>query len=83
MNRQSFSYSKISQYFMETKSSLPCSQQSAIRLYLELDESSPYHPKCNNKKISGAAQKQILVFSLSLVRRFFGIVDMLWRDANN
>jgi hypothetical protein len=50
---------------MEPKGLLPCSQKSAISLYPEPDESSPYHPKCNNKEIWGAAQKQILVFSLS------------------
>jgi hypothetical protein len=41
-SRQSFSYSRISQHFMEPESSLPYSQHPATGLCPKLDESSPY-----------------------------------------
>jgi hypothetical protein len=43
-NRQSLSYSRFSQYFMEPEGSLPCSKESSTDLYPEPDQSTPYHP---------------------------------------
>jgi hypothetical protein len=41
-SRQSLSYSRISQRFMETEGSLPCSQDRSTVPYPEPDQSSPY-----------------------------------------
>jgi hypothetical protein len=41
-SQQFFSRSRNSQFFMETESSLPCSQERTTGLYSEPDESSPY-----------------------------------------
>jgi hypothetical protein len=43
-SRQSPSYSRVSQHFMEPDSSLPCSQEPSTSLYSELDESTSYTP---------------------------------------
>jgi hypothetical protein len=43
-SRQSLSYSKTSQNFMELEGISQCLQQPAIGPYPELHESSPYHP---------------------------------------
>jgi hypothetical protein len=40
---QSLSYSRMSQHFMELRSSLPCSQEPFTGPYPEPDKSSPYH----------------------------------------
>jgi hypothetical protein len=43
MPRQSLSYSKISQRFIEPKGSLSDSQETSTGLYPEPDQSNPYH----------------------------------------
>jgi hypothetical protein len=42
--RQSPSYLRILQHFMEPEGSLPCSQEPAIGPYPQPDQSGPYHP---------------------------------------
>jgi hypothetical protein len=43
-SRQLCSYSSISQYFMESEGSLPCSQEPSTGPYPQTDQYSPYHP---------------------------------------
>jgi hypothetical protein len=43
-SRQTCSYSRTSQHFMEPEGSLPCSQESSTVPYSELDRSIPPHP---------------------------------------
>jgi hypothetical protein len=43
-SHQLYSYSKISQHFMEPESSLPCSEEPSTGPYPEPDKSNPYHP---------------------------------------
>jgi hypothetical protein len=42
--RHSISYLRISQYFIEPESSLPCSQEPSTGPYPKPDQSSPYYP---------------------------------------
>jgi hypothetical protein len=42
--RQSLNYPRISQNFMESEGSLPCSQNPSTGPYPEADHSSAYHP---------------------------------------
>jgi hypothetical protein len=42
-SRQSLSYSKSSQHFMEPEGSLRCSQEPSTGFYPEPDQSNPYH----------------------------------------
>jgi hypothetical protein len=41
---QSFTYLRISRYFIEPEGSLPCAQEPATGPYPQPDESSPYYP---------------------------------------
>jgi hypothetical protein len=43
-SRQSLSYSRSSQHFMEPEGSFACSQEPSTRPYSGPDQSSPYHP---------------------------------------
>jgi hypothetical protein len=43
-SRQLCSYSRLSQHFMQSEGSLPCSQQPSTGPYPKPDQTSPYHP---------------------------------------
>jgi hypothetical protein len=60
------SYLRIFRYFVEPKSSLPCSQEPSTRPDPEPDESGPYHPILSLRSILLLSYKLRLGFPIGL-----------------